>query len=492
MKKKITLMDAKDILETEKVFLNGNNFNYVNTGKYTSGCTFVIPQEWTLDNCGNPESPVRYQASHEITDNMNMDFDGDANVLFGRYRLSQAGKPVFKITSPDEALDILIRISWGGAFRSTKGFRTSNPPKIGEKYYLRSSSNGGGVGYDYWVFPIGFVYNSDNRDVSDILLKLSEMENNRIKNNEGVFLEKEAKKLASIEKGKVILPVCKEMVAKISSLREQYGQKYEVKFEEEYMEVKYDKVPYTEAYEYLKKEIEQTCFMISHRKEYAEIIKQISIDVLSLGGCIYYADIDQISIKFNHEYYGKAFVCDSVSSVKDLLDYVGREKKKQEEEKALIIENMIKAKKEQELKEAMTKAKEAGCPETFTYWNRVGCATGQSHAYVIRPDGSIRIPDNNILDNYNHRYQENWLENADGEQVYNQILIGELIVAYTKDYTKAPVRTFIEWIPDSITEAQKETVNNIYNDLQRLYDNPQFVNKYGDTILSGNEWIEEK
>lgn len=492
MKKKVTLMEVKNFLKSEKVFLNGNNFNYVNVGKYASGCTLVIPQEWNLDCDGKPESPIRYESVPELTDNMNIEFDGCATVLFGMYHVSQAGKPVFKITSPDKAQDIIVRVNWGGAFSKTSGYRMWSAPQIGEKYYLRASSNGGGVGCDYWVFPIGFVYKSDSKNVSDILLGLSETENRRIKKNEAIFLEKEAARLASIEKGKEVLPACKELVAHINNLKQKFGQKYEVKFETEYMEVHGNKVTYTEAYEYLEKELNQIIAMISHRKEYVEIIEQISNDVLSIGGCIYYTDIDRISIKFNHEYYEREFVCDSVFNVKDLVDYVEKEKKKQEKEKALIIDNMIKAKREQELKEAMTAAKEVGCPETFTYWNRVGGATGQSHAYVIRPDGSIRTPDNNILNNYNHRHQKNWLENADGEQVYDQILIGELIVAYTKDCTKAPVKIFVEWAPESITEAQKETVNNIYNDLQRLYENPKFVNKYGDAILSGNEWLEGK
>lgn len=490
MKRKITLMEAKNILKTEKVFLNGNNFNYVNVGKYASGCTLVIPQEWSLDCDGKPESPIRYSETPEITDNMNIEFDGRATVLFGMYHVSQAGKPVFKITSPDKAQDILVRVNWGGAFSKTSGYRMWSVPKIGEKYYLRASSNGRGVGNDYWVFAIGFVYKSDSKDVSDILFRLSEEETERIKYNEKLFLEKETARIASIEAKEKILPECKALVDRINALKQKYGLKFEVEFKEEYMVDCYSKIPYTKACNYLQEKLKEVRTKVSHRKEYTEIIEQISNDVLSLGGSIYYTDIDQISIKFDHEYYRKAFVCDSVFNVKKLVDYVEEERIRQEKEKALIIENMIKAKKEQELKETKIAAKKAGCPEIFSYWNRVGGATGQSHAYVIRPDGSIRTPDDNILNNYNHRHQKNWLENADGTQVYDQILIGELIVAYTKDCTKAPVKIFIEWVPESITESQKETVNNIYNDLQRLYDNPQFVNKYGDTILSGNEWLE--
>lgn len=493
MREKLSLADAKKILKSDRVFLNGNsNFNYVDVGKYASGCTFVIPQEWTIDSYGNPENPLRYQEVPELTDNMNMDFDGNAYVLFGIYHVSQTGKPVFKLTSPDKAQDVLVCIGWGGAFCTTRGFRAWGAPKIGEKYYLRAASNGRGKGNDYWVFPVGYVYNSDSRDVSDILLRLSETERKRVKNNEELFIKAEAARFASIEMGKKVMPECKELASRISGLKQKYGKEFSVKFYDAYMSDSYKNIPYTQAYGYLQNILEETIAMISHREEYAETIEQVESDVVSLGGRIDFYDIDRISIRFEDDhYFGKSFVCDSVFHVKELLNYVEKEKARQEKERALIVENTIKAKREQELKEAKIKAKEAGYPETFTYWNRIGGATGQSHAYVISPDGSIRIPDNNILKNRNHRHYEFWLESADGEQVYDQILIGELIIAYTKNCTSAPVKVSVELVPETITEAQKETVSNIYSDLQSRYDNPLFINKSGDVILSGEEWLEK-
>lgn len=498
MKRKITLMEVKNILKTEKVFLNGNNFNYVNVGKYASGCTLVIPQEWNLDCDGKPESPVRYQEVLELTDNMNIDFNGDANVLFGKYHLSQAGKPVFKITAPNDADDVLILVSWGGAFNSSRGNYGSYAKSIGAKYFRSASSNGGGCGNDYWVLPVNFVYDSDFRDVSELLEQLTDKENLRVRENEIRFSETEEKRLASIEMRKKILPACEKLVEQINEVGKEYGGYLSCIFEEEYMEINSRfcaKYPYTKAYKCLQQELETTRMKISNRKKYHDVLQQITLDVETLGGTLSYSHIDNVTIRFlrdSDSYSPSSFTCDSSQHIEEMQKYVDSERQKQKQEQAQIIENMIKAKREQELIEAKKAAKDAGCPETFTYWNRVGGATGQSHAYVIRPDGSIRIPDNNILNNYNHRHQKKWLENADGTQVYDQILIGELIVAYTKDCTKAPVRISIEWAPESITEPQKETVNNIYNDLQRLYDNPQFVNKYGDTILSGNEWLEGK
>ena len=49
-KKKVTLEEAKKILENDKVFYNGENrFNILDTGKYRSGITIVVPQECGID-----------------------------------------------------------------------------------------------------------------------------------------------------------------------------------------------------------------------------------------------------------------------------------------------------------------------------------------------------------------------------------------------------------------------------------------------------------
>ena len=121
-KKKVTLEEAKEILGLDKIFYNGNRkFNVVDVGKYNSGITIEIPQEWTINESRKPESPIKYISSKELTDGMNVDFDGDARILLGKYRLSKNGRPVFEITEPTKAKDTLIRVSWGGAFNKTRG-----------------------------------------------------------------------------------------------------------------------------------------------------------------------------------------------------------------------------------------------------------------------------------------------------------------------------------------------------------------------------------
>ena len=157
-KKKVTLEEAKEILGSDKIFYNGNRkFNVVDSGKYHSGITIEIPQEWTIDKRRKPESPISYISAKELTDGMNIDFDGDASILLGRYRLSKNGRPVFELTEPTKARDTLIRVSWGGAFNRTRGQYEDYAKEVGASFFTRRSSNGGGAGNDYWILPVDFV-----------------------------------------------------------------------------------------------------------------------------------------------------------------------------------------------------------------------------------------------------------------------------------------------------------------------------------------------
>lgn len=292
MKKKISLAEAKEKLCTEKVFLNGNSFNFVDVGKYKSGFTFIIPQEWTMDREGNPENPVKYFQTPEFTDNMNIDFDGTTYVLFGVYRQSQTGKPVFRITEPANAQDVLIRVSWGGSSNSSRGNTPYDAESIGAKFFKRASSNGGGCGCDYWVLPVNFCYNAADQDVESTLVEITENEKKRVEENERKYLEKEEFRIASIEKGKAIIPECKELVEQIQKMLEKYGETFSCTFEEEYMCAGYwrEKYSYMEAQEYLLNILKDTKNKILHRETYSDVLNQISEDVEALGGIFCYTD----------------------------------------------------------------------------------------------------------------------------------------------------------------------------------------------------------
>lgn len=190
-KVKVDLETAKKILNTDKVFLNGKNkFNVFDGGKYNSGFTIVIPQEWDLNVDEKPENPINYKECKELTDGMNVDFDGEASILLGKYRKSQNGKPVFEITEPIDAKDTLISVSWGGSFNHTQGQSGEYAKEVGAKAFVRCSSNGGGLGTDYWVLPVGFVKDMGKRDVSSILEKLQKEKEENIARIDNIIEEK--------------------------------------------------------------------------------------------------------------------------------------------------------------------------------------------------------------------------------------------------------------------------------------------------------------
>lgn len=74
--------------------------------------------------------------------------NGDISCLIGDFWISKKGNPVFKV-KPDGSC-ILIKDEWGGCFNSYRG---NTLPEKGSLYYHRASSNGGGAGVDYGVYP---------------------------------------------------------------------------------------------------------------------------------------------------------------------------------------------------------------------------------------------------------------------------------------------------------------------------------------------------
>ena len=157
MKKTMTIVGAREMFgensyETETGFLV-NIF-----GKYCPNITFVVGKEVELDADGEPINPLKYVGDREVTDGMNMDFDGDAEFMFGDFWVSKKGGACFRPKNPKVAKDLLIRVSWGGCFNSHRGTYSDEANAIeGVKYFRRASSNGGGAGYDYWVVPVGFA-----------------------------------------------------------------------------------------------------------------------------------------------------------------------------------------------------------------------------------------------------------------------------------------------------------------------------------------------
>lgn len=124
------------IINDKAIALDNGTFLQPQNGKYESGITLI-----TKDNVCPKWERVNYEA------------DGNPFALYGSFRISKKGRPVFDLT--EEKKHQLINIRWGGCFDKTRGLL---PEEIKERavFTVRKSSNGGGMGHTYAVLPIDF------------------------------------------------------------------------------------------------------------------------------------------------------------------------------------------------------------------------------------------------------------------------------------------------------------------------------------------------
>lgn len=158
MKITLTLAEVKAYFDEERCFETETGFLVNYFGKYRPNITFIVPKVYDLDKNGKPINPLHYVEDREVTDNMNLDFDGSASFIFGDFWRSKKGSACFRPKSPMKAKHLLIRVDWGGCFNSHRGNYSDDIRSIdGVLYFRRASSNGGGSGYDYWVLPVGYT-----------------------------------------------------------------------------------------------------------------------------------------------------------------------------------------------------------------------------------------------------------------------------------------------------------------------------------------------
>lgn len=463
-KKKVTLEEAKEILGSDKIFYNGNRkFNVVDAGKYNSGITIEVPQEWNINKKRKAESPINYISAKELTDGMNIDFNGDANILLGRYRLSKNGRPVFELTDPTKASDTLIKVSWGGPFNKTRGKYKEYANEVGALFYTQRSSNGGRAGNDYWVLPVDFVRDMEPRDVSTILANIEQKENDRIAEIDNFIEQEDLEIKSSIENRDRILGQIKPIIQSIQT----FNSEFEYKDGTDSFTYKERRYSYPETRRYkdeltkemaglLEKEQNQKTARDTYKPMYQEMESVLSTLNISISYNDTNVTLNDTTSYFRYEDY--SYSQEGYNTFIDDITEYQEEKAREQEEARIKAEELRRA---AELKIRKDAAKEKGYPEEFKFWNRLDGATNLGHAYVIESDGTIREPDYNNLSNWNHAYKySDWKNEADGNQGYKQILPGEVIISYTKDYTAVPYIFNVEWADGEITEAQLEVICN--------------------------------
>ena len=478
MEKKVDLATAKGKLESDTIYLGQNNTLMIaDFGKYRPNITFIVPDKWTLDSNGKIESPIRFISEARLTDNMNIDFNASKEeVLFGETWKSKNGKQMFKITPPNKAKSVLIRANWGGAFASSRGQSSEYAKNIEVDYFRIASSNGGGAGYDYYIVPVDFIAKRDlenggqnhlkeHADVKDLLQELTDKENERVLNNEKKYQEKIEEANRSREGKEKYLPLIKKAVDELNEIEQKYNYaQTEYVYGEYYInEGRYTQKPYNE--ETLNKvnaDLENYREAEKNRETYLPKFEELNPLVESVGLSLKFelfaVHIEDVGYKYDEQGW-----ISCANRIDSIIKEHEEEKRKAEE---LVRINTMKLKKEAE--EKIAKAK--GYPSDFSYYNRVTGATGQSHAYVIRPDGTIRENDSLDYSNPNHAYKySDPIHNAEGTQHWKQIMPGEIIIAYTKDYTAAPLIPTIEWMPEQVTPAQLDAIQDIIHELEEKY-----------------------
>lgn len=418
MKKTMTIVEAREMFgetcyETETGFLV-NIF-----GKYCPNITFVVDKEVELDANGKPINPLHYSSDREVTDSMNMDFDGDAEFMFGDFWCSKKGGVCFRPKNPKFAKDLLVRVSWGGCFNSHRGTYSDEANAIeGIKYFRRASSNGGGAGNDFWIVPVGFfrVLHIDEVDGETKVDHTAEFER-RAK----AYREKHTK------------------LQRETSESNDKAYKAKLAAEEESRQAKAEFEPKFLALE--ARFVEIGWHMETTSSEKAKVFEPYER----------YWNYHTYHEESKHEF---AYSEDGLKSCIAMLESKETEiREKREAEEAA-----------ERLKKAQEEAKALGLPSNVSLWHHSG-ATNAGEAWVITPKGMDRecdSVDTSVFGSNSKKYHQSY----EGDHVWDQIMPGELVIYWSHAYTAAPHEFQVIYRPETLTEAQLERVAEIQNGIE--------------------------
>jgi hypothetical protein len=113
-------------------------------GKYQPKLSFIIEE---LSDYTWADKDLK----KEIKKAINVLWDGTPEFMFGDFKISKKGTNCFYPKNKDVATHILIKLSWGGAFSKTCG----DVELQHAVYTAHRRSNGGGLGCNYYIIPVG-------------------------------------------------------------------------------------------------------------------------------------------------------------------------------------------------------------------------------------------------------------------------------------------------------------------------------------------------
>lgn len=124
-------------------------------GKYNPGLCFLVNEKNNLISW--------YDGDYHHID-LNLEFDTSVAIEWmpGDFWVSKSGTSCFR---PDEnGKHVLIKVNWGGSFDPSRGTEYEEVSKLAI-YSRRAESNGGGCGYNYYVFPKDYHRELDIDDI---------------------------------------------------------------------------------------------------------------------------------------------------------------------------------------------------------------------------------------------------------------------------------------------------------------------------------------
>ncbi len=496
MKRKLTIAEARELFESKKVFATNSGFISNDQGKYCSGLTFVLDSSFELDKDGKVINPLKYVEDREITDSFNLDLDGEAKILFGDFWISQKGTPCFRPKDPTQAKHLLVRVNWGGCFNRSRGNWGDTAKACGATYFHRASSNGGGSGYDYWVLPVGYVYQFgtnvyriDWETARAYCAKHSKLQAEARAEADRLYKEKLAAEAESRRNREQFMPRLREIEAKLARLRVRYCNVDRITLgEADFESSSHGRLLYTaENLALMEASLVKDTQWVAENdaKQEAERLRREEFipqyQVLQDRAQAVQLEIvvgDQAILKKANCYGSGSYLLKGEYSPEGVKAFEAKIREKEREAEA---ERAVATKLQAE-----AEAKAAGLPSDIRIWKRTGGHTGCSKGWVIGVNGIDRECDR--LYNENFRRAERYDE---GFEIWNQILPGELVIQWTKSCTAAEHVCEVVCRPETISEAQLERVAEIQQELEKEWSGLTGLVSGKESPSIGSGWLGE-
>jgi hypothetical protein len=427
-------------------------------GKYQPNISFVLPKDFS----GNPLEYRHDPATREMIAGFGISFgtgESAVDVLFGDFWLSSKLKPHFRPKSPQTATHVLVRAGWGAGSGGSRTRGCWDPPTAAD-YFRRASSNGGGTGNDYYVFPVGYhhVVRDEGLD-GDVIVKpdyaaravqvraaFAQYDRQQAAEAAAKAQTKAQAEAASREARAGFLARFEALQARLvvlqaNSPRTAYGElvlgdvcfsfgyvQREALYTEENVVRTERNVTYWEE-QYAKRMQREA--MIPRFEAFTARLEALGL-TLSFG---------EEKVYWRGSCYGSfAYSQEGLDSFKADLTRKEEEKAKKEREEAAAAAKVS----------AEAEAAALGLPSDVRIWRRMGGVTNRGNGWVVRPDGSYREADRNP---------------SQGDLVWNQILPGELVLHYHQSDRYDIAHCEVVHRPETVTPEQLAVAKQVEEDM---------------------------